>query len=251
MLEFEHAAAFNISIDLWAYSTNALFLSGFTKEGPFSFKFIPAATNEIETFNFSLPDFPIGLTLQPATTASEKADVYAVVYLRINATRVLQLVRGYCHVQGGMTWPAAIGEDAMPNLGHTRLLTGADPAAGADVTITVPPNKIWVLHGVLFRLVTSATAANRRVHLQIRPGTGERFQFFSTIDQTASLTRTYTCAPMGAVTDELDDQDIIIPIANNLTLPEGSVISTSTINMQAADDFGVPEFLVEEYILEQ
>src|SRR3990170_4429385 len=75
----------------------------------------------------------------------------------------------------------------------SRLYDGkpADPAAGAEVIITVPTAKRWRLVAIRFRLVTSATAASRQVTLIIDDGTNVIWRKLVAATQTAGLTRNY------------------------------------------------------------
>ena len=50
------------------------------------------------------------------------------------------------------------------------LVTQADPAAGADFTITCPASTVWQVQELFFRMTTSATVANRNVRLTVKTG---------------------------------------------------------------------------------
>src|SRR4051794_36291420 len=73
----------------------------------------------------------------------------------------------------------------------TKTVTGPDPAAGAEILVTVPAGKWWLLRALRFTLVTSATVANRRPALTIDDGATEWWRWRAGVDQAASLTRLY------------------------------------------------------------
>lgn len=83
---------------------------------------------------------------------------------------------------------------AVQRGGILKVVSGADPAAGAEVSDAVPAGKTWRLHGVLLQLVTSATAATRRTHLVLDDGTTVFYRRGSNATQAASLTQNYAFA---------------------------------------------------------
>jgi hypothetical protein len=58
--------------------------------------------------------------------------------------------------------------------------TPANPAAGADFSLTVPTNSLWEIVHIGFHITTSATAANRFLACQVLDaGSNELFLFFA------------------------------------------------------------------------
>lgn len=56
------------------------------------------------------------------------------------------------------------------------VIVGANPAAGAEVSETVPAGETWCLLGVRVTLVTSATVATRQPILTLDDGTNIFFE---------------------------------------------------------------------------
>jgi hypothetical protein len=250
MLDFEGQTSFGLQVILRAISTQSIFVSGFTKSGPFTFTITPAGTGAAETFNFSLPDVPIAIACHRGATGNDVPAnrCYAVIFLTLNGTRSYQLARGYVHVFGNLAWPAATGEGAMGGRGFPSIGSSSNPAAGAEVDFALSGLNCAILHSATVTLVTDGTAANRRVHLVVNQGEANERNFFGEVDQTATTTRTYTFAPVGVAPDTADDNDIIIPIPPDLLVTPGGTIATETTNLQVGDNFGVMGMTLELFM---
>jgi len=74
------------------------------------------------------------------------------------------------------------------SVGAITRLVGANPAAGANFTYTIPTAENWLINSVCFQLLTNATVATRRP--QFTAGLGATFSLFTTetTGQTASQT---------------------------------------------------------------
>lgn len=126
--------------------------------------------------------------------------------------------------------------------------TGTDPAAGAEISDTVPAGKIWILRGVSVSFVASAVAGNRRVNLICDDGATVVFQERANADIIVSETRTVRGIVFGS-TRPLDTTTLLflsIP-STGITLPAGSRIRTSTDGILGGDNYGAPTYIVEEY----
>lgn len=249
-LDFGSDASFRLDIDVWANAGDNLFLSGFTKYGIFSFQMNPTTDGVINQYNFAIPDIPIACSVHPGANDPHQGEIYAIVHLTINRTKMLSLMSGYVNQMSPLSWPYGLSQYPLAPHGAPESIAGANPAAGAEVDETVPENQVWLLHAVQFALVTDSQAANRRVHLVISPEGNGPLHFFSNTDHTASLTRNYTCSPVGVVQAETAADDIVIAIPNGLLLPNFTTIETITDNIQTGDNYGVPRLFIERFLIE-
>lgn len=71
-------------------------------------------------------------------------------------------------------------------------VTSHDPAAGAEISVTVPAGETWELESVHATLVTSAVAGNRRVTLVIDDGANILAEIVAGLDHIASTTIVYS-----------------------------------------------------------
>lgn len=131
--------------------------------------------------------------------------------------------------------------------GQIRAVAGADPAAGAEITVRVPETAQWRLLGLRFELVTDATVANRQVDLLIDDGANTVLRIEPPAVQAASLTDGYNYGP-GLPARALLTSEFLIPLPVKVVLPGGWRIRTVTANLQAADNFGAVYLWVEEWL---
>jgi len=131
---------------------------------------------------------------------------------------------------------------------HGRIFLHAapNPAAGAEAVITVPARRRWRIHSIRFALVTDATAVARDLGLIFSDGSNEIFRLYQDQSQIQSLTRYYQffILPFAPFTVSTQIYVWLPP----LILPAASTITTTTTNIQAGDDYGTPQVLVEEWI---
>lgn len=157
------------------------------------------------------------------------------------------LIQGYVSDTTRRQWPGSLLEDSTDGRGVVRNVAGADPAAAAEATITVPTAARWRLIAFTVTLVTDANAANREPILVIDDGATVAAAASPAAVQAASLTRRHTFGPASVVNaaGALAQQGAT---PHDVLLPAGYRLSTVTANLQAGDNYGVPQAFVEEWI---
>lgn len=157
------------------------------------------------------------------------------------------LLQGYVTTNARLAWPGSPILPSTAGAGRLRSITGTNPAAGVEISEAVPAGVRWRISAITFALTTDATVANRFVGLKIDDGVNALFVAGSNVAQAASGTTTYTgAAGLGAFGNATNALLILLP--DNLVLPAGSRIRTTTAALQAGDDYGAPQYLVEEFI---
>ncbi len=247
MLAFEGKAIFGLRVIVQSGNSTALTLRGVTRENPFTFKFTPTGNRSVETFNFRISDAPIWCTVLDENGAFEEGETFVTLDLTIDGDIVHQLFSGYVYQSQGLTWPIADVRRVSPEHGQRVTITGADPAAGAEISVTVPAFTQWKVLAVRFTLVTAAVAANRIVHLIFSRNSLPLYECISNTAQIISLTKNYTCFPTTPGGSAADDNDIIIPIPADIILQDGDTIVTGTTALDVTDNFGAPSVFIERY----
>jgi len=248
MLTFEHSATFQLRLSVQSTAVTTLLITGATRAGLFTLTHITGATGAEEVELFSLTDAPIWISVINTQEETIEGMVFARVALVINENRLHALVAGYVDLGRPLTWPVTQNERSIGHIGELVTITGADPAAGAEISVTVPDNFYWKIMSVRLTLVTDATAANRRVHLVINNGTIDMIDILTGTNQTASLTRNhniYADLTFGS-TSEDDDYQASFPA--NFYLPPGFILKTQTTNLAAGDNYGAPLIYVERFL---
>lgn len=129
-------------------------------------------------------------------------------------------------------------------LSLTRAHFPATPAAGAEVTVTVPAGVIWQLSSLYAVLTTSATVATRVPQLVIADADGKPLEQYGVANGLpASGTAIYNwIAGLGVV--EATSQDTSPLGTPAPVLLPGWTIKTATGNLQAADQWTLASILV-------
>ena len=247
MLAFEHGLTLSLRIRTQATSAQNITIRGLTREGVFTLTHLPNSDKTTKEEDFRIPDVPIMLSVTNAGGTYIKGQCFASIGLVVNGDILYELGAGFIHSAKGISYPVTNLAEPGPEGGSLQSLVGTNPAAGAEISETVPTTLFWKIRSIRFQLVTSATATGRRVHLVIDTGAGDNYDMFCEIDQNASDTQNYSCIPVGATPDSQDGNDIIIPIPSDLILNPGAIIKTITTNLQAGDNFGPPILFVEEF----
>ncbi len=130
--------------------------------------------------------------------------------------------------------------------GRLRSITGTDPAAGAEISETVPDRRRWRILAVRFTLVTDDPVADRLVHLILDDGTNIFCDVCVTTAHAASITKTYNFSNFGST--QLNPVTCLYIPLPPLPLSPGFRIRTATDLLEVTDDFSAPQLLVEEWI---
>lgn len=140
---------------------------------------------------------------------------------------------------------AQIKDNEIYNIPITKTI--AVPAAGAEITATVPTGKMWVLMGFKATLTTSATVNNRVPTLIFDDGTNE---FLRLVGRT-NIPASQTVKILGETFDVLPSdvanslEYYVIPL--DLELSPGFRITTSTTNLDTTDAYTAIYAIVKEY----
>lgn len=193
-------------------------------------------------------DFPVFVGIVDRDNAFDPGQCWASATLEIGGQEAITLCSGFVFGNKGVSWPNANLADPNPNLGRVTSLDTADPAAGAETTITVPAGELWRLLGANVDLVTDSTATNRRPALHISDGANLDLVFTNGSDHVADLTHHVVWSHYGDTPVRLKDNNSFNIIPAWLYVPPGGVISTVTANLQAGDNYGAMSLIVEKFV---
>ncbi len=123
--------------------------------------------------------------------------------------------------------------------------TDGDPAAGAEVSITVPGRAVWDVIAIGFVLDTDGTVASRQPALIIDDGQDRIIRLPSEGSTTANSIKSYAwyrgaghhTNTNNGLTGSLPEPTILLP---------GWRVLTDTNNLQAGDNFTAPMVYVRE-----
>lgn len=147
-----------------------------------------------------------------------------------------------------IAWPGSPIRSSLEGAGALRTIAGTTPAAGAEISETVPTGARWELLNFTYTLVTSATVANRDSALVIDDGANVLYTSAAQAVQTASTTRIYHHV-QGYGAPFVDSSNRFTSVfPTGLRLAAGYRLRTSTSAIQVGDQYGAPIYTVREWI---
>ncbi len=221
---------------------------------PFAESFIPSTGGALDTKAVQLTE---GWLLNAAVQVSSGTPTASqcLVVLRVvrGLTSVAQslgtLAQGYATASQEPSWPLTTTTPASgggsASSSTYRVVTGTDPAAGAQISETVPVGKRWRVMALSAVLTTDATVGNRQVSFLFDDGANVFFGADVVGNQTAGYAQRYNLGD--GLTDAVSGAEISRKaLPTQMWLPAGSRIRTSVAGFQAGDNWAAPFILIEE-----
>jgi len=195
--------------------------------------------------------FLLALFVDPEVIACRRGQCYVRAGVAHGITGLSQgtriLISDYVTDTDFIAWPSGVPRSSLEGPGMLRTIAGTNPAAGAEISETVPTNARWRLRAMQFNLTADANVANRRVVIQVDDGSNVLFQVQAQENQVASSTEGYHAAAWGTLVTTFGTiHQVSLP--PDLMLFQGWRILTTTTNLQTGDNFTAPRMLVEEWI---
>ena len=235
-----------------ALSIEGRFLSIEGRIESFAERHVPNTDRTSATSTFSRGEgWLLDVQVRASAAAPRRGQCFVVLEVVRGLTGAIiplaTLLEGYATDSGRLAYPGSPLEASASGAGVLRSITGTNPAAAAEITETVPTNARWRPLLFEYTLVSSSVAANRETALILDDGTNELVHTPSGFAHALSLTIKYSAAhhvPRLAGSQDTAKQ---FPMPQ-VTLPGWARLLTVTTNFQAADDYGAPQYLVEEWI---
>lgn len=207
---------------------------------PMRQQLLPGATRALQTFEFDLCEgFLLDLTVSTPTANTRVGGCFVVCGLirgtGTNAIPSRTLISNYVNSGNFIGWPEGPSQQSIQGAGLARSVQQANPAAGADVVITVPTGARWLIQSLSAQLVTSAAVANRTPHLVVDDGANTLFNSPASAAQAAGVTVVYSAC--GGVQAAFADGAAVLPIPDVSSYLQGWRIRTLTTNLQAGDQW--------------
>jgi hypothetical protein len=216
---------------------------------------IPATNRTASTTIVRLPiGWIFGGSIFAAAGSPVEGQCYVVVDLMRGegtaATVHQTLAQGYVTTTKKLAFPGSPLLAPTEGPGALRAIVGTAPGAGVEISEVVPTNARWQLLAFQSRLVTGAAVANRNPELTIDDGANEYMRGPSLAAIPASTTIRPSWAPgcSHQVSSSAAPGAWIVSLGDEVFLPSGGHIKTVTQNIQAADQWDAPRYLVREWI---
>lgn len=189
------------------------------------------------------------------SVAKRNATVVAATIMEIGTTEVLRgqmygtlavtwrfmpIARGYLYDGHAVVLGENVETGPTGGQGFIRSITGTNPAAGVEISETVPTDLSWRLIALDVVIVAGSAAFNPQ--FVITDGTTEKWRS-SLITVAGSATERMILAQVGT---RLEAATSILSLPAGMILRPGYVIETTGIS--ADDDYAAPELLVEQWL---
>ncbi len=212
----------------------------------------PTSDRTRNTFAIDITEgFILSVTVTPTLVAPLRGQTFCTVVLVRGPTLAAfshqVLVQDYIFNLNYAGWPGGTIRSPLEGPGVMRSIVGTDPAAGAEISETVPTNARWRLIALRTNLATSIVVVNRRVKLLLDDGVNVYAEAYLSTNIVASTNPAITWAEGYVVFANSDNQQMSVLPQNN-RMRSGFRIRTSTPGLDAGDNFAAPVYLVEEWI---
>jgi len=164
-----------------------------------------------------------------------------------NSQIVALLCSGYIVGATGIGWPGGRIVTPVEGPGNLRSVIVANPAAGADWSLTVPASARWRLQSWSAIFTASATVANRQVRARLGDGVQVTWSGQAQASIVASQVAQVS-AGQSQATSTLIATEINAPLPGQVILPGNFTVSTLTAGIQVGDQWSAIRVEVEEWI---
>lgn len=166
-------------------------------------------------------------------------------------TLVGTLLAGYVSQRGSLGYPGSVLVDTLEGAGTLRLVSGTTPAAGAQVSETVPTFARWELLDFSVAFNSDATAINRFVALNIQRSGSLIGSIQHVTAHGQNTLRSYSWFPGLPYVVDTDFGGLgrkTMGLPHPLWLSGGDSVVVTATGLQAGDTFASVRYAVREWI---
>lgn len=190
-----------------------------------------------------------GYLLNATVFCTTGTPLWGQLFARLNVVRGFSggitvlgtLVQGFCVNGQDLAWPGSPIRGATDPGGYPRYIEGTSPAAGAEILEAVPSGAAWELRSIALPFTTAAGGADRTVTIRFMHQLSMIWENTSLAQQSPASTATHIWA-IGMVhrSTILGARGILHTLPEGILLRGAEEIISSTVNIQAGDQFGTP-----------
>jgi len=158
------------------------------------------------------------------------------------------LAAGYVTAKQPLLFPQMFAQSSLDGAGALRSITGTTPAAGAEISETVPTGARWELLAFQTTFTASAAVATRIPILFVDDGANIFSRLYCGTTITASQAWFLLWGQGLPNVSEANTKTQQIALETGLRLAAGARIRTSTTAIQGADQYSAVQYLVREWI---
>lgn len=145
-------------------------------------------------------------------------------------------------------WPGSPLRGPLDSAGAIRSIAGTTPAAGAEISETVPTGARWELLSIYVLLTTSATVINRNPMLIVDDGANSYYRMQQNANETASQAWSNVWAAGVPVWANAGQPGQVAGLPIGLRMTAGQRFRSLTSGIQVGDQYSALQYLVREWI---
>jgi hypothetical protein len=219
---------------------------------PMQFAVAPAGAIAFTTFRFQLLEgFLLSATARYSAGFRNNNWCYVELALARAAfsfnDKYIPLWSGYASSNNAFGWPGTLSQRPTDGAGVVHSIPVGAPAAGVDVTFTVPANTRWRLISFRATLTAAVAVANRIMTLTMDDGATVLAESVSNVTQVASVVNTYNAFDSAPIINTPINLRTQMALPSNMLMGTGFRINTVTSGLQAADQWSAAQLLVAEW----
>ena len=135
-------------------------------------------------------------------------------------------------------------------VGDIKTIVITTPGAGNNFSYTVPAGIRLRILGITYHIATDANVASRRPALYVLdPNGGNSFFAVAQATIAANANVDVSFAPSNRDMPNVRSGFLTVPLASEIILKPGDVLSSNIISMQAGDELTETYILVESFLL--
>ena len=220
---------------------------------PFVHRLVPATNRTASTFDLELDEgWLLGAEATITAGTPQDGQTYAVLSIGVGRAAGFEELETFAadtiSAARRLSWPGTLNRGPLDGRGALRSITGTSPAAGAEISETVPTGARWELIAFRTPIVTNATAGNRTTVLFYDDGVNRLASFPAMAVIAPSTNSAIEWAQGSTAIATINGQNAPGLIPPLFTLPAAARIRTATANLAAGDQYGAPQYLVREWI---
>lgn len=247
-LKYLEDRSIDLLIESYSNSARVIQVRGLTRNEQISTDHTTNADRSLASSTIDITDMPISLLVKAVATGVKRGECYVRVSLRIEGVVVAVLTAGYVFDTQHLAFPNGIIESSISGPGLIRTIVGTDPAAGVEISETVPTGARWKVRSIFFEIVCDATVASRGPRLSFDDGANVFNKQDTFKAPTAGTTGTFSGALIWTNRSAGADNGVGTFGLPDIELKAGYRMRTITVALQAGDNYGAPIFEVEEWI---
>jgi hypothetical protein len=215
---------------------------------------VPVVGGTPSTVSLALPEGFLLSVVAIGTTTPNRGTTFARIWLQQRPgpqgtiAPAMILVADYVTTTAPVGWPGGRFSTPTEGPGVLQEILVSQPAAGQDWRFIIPPNGRWRIQSANAIFVASGVTATRIPRIQLFGYAGLILWWAGPQQSIAAGQSVSVSASSAQVTTLIDPSSVLLPLPSPCFLAANEYIQTSTMGMQAGDQWSAIVLVVETWL---